>query len=196
MKIIAGLGNPGKRYEQTRHNVGFDVVQGLAEHFGIPLRRSLRFRARMAKARLGDEELLLVQPQTFMNASGTAVGRMMRYRKLAVSDLIAVVDDAAIDLGRIRIRIRGSAGGHNGLQSLIDGVGDDAFTRVRLGVGQTEGAPVLKGFVLGKFAESERSIAEDMIRQAVRAVLTIVQSGTGKAMNAFNSPRQVDGRSA
>lgn len=185
MKLIAGLGNPGKRYSGTRHNVGFDVIDGLSERFDAALKRSWRFNGRLGSARVGSEDALLLKPLTYMNLSGASIAAVLRYRKLDVRDLIVVVDDASIDFGRIRIRPKGSSGGHNGLQSIINEVGSEQFTRVRLGVGDTPNRR-LKDHVLGRFGPSETAPAQDMIRQGIEAVVCIINSGCDAAMNTFN----------
>lgn len=186
MKLIAGLGNPGKKYAGTRHNVGFDVVDGLAERYDARLRRSWRFNGRLANARIGSEEMLLLKPLTYMNLSGASIAAVLRYRKLEVRDLIVVVDDVALEFGRIRIRAKGSSGGHNGLESIVTEVGSEHFTRVRLGVGQSRSRG-MKDHVLTRFGPGEAGPAQDMIRQAIEAVICILESGTDAAMNTFNA---------
>jgi len=136
VKVIAGLGNPGREYAQTPHNVGFDVVVMLAERLQAEWRNSRRFQARTARATFAGCECLLVQPQTFMNLSGTSVAAVLRYHGGCPADLVVVLDDADLPLGRLRIRKSGSSGGHRGLASVIDVLGGGDFARVRLGVGR------------------------------------------------------------
>lgn len=187
MKVITGLGNPGARYEGTRHNIGFEVLSALAEKIGAPLRRSFRFKARVSDGTVGGAGVMLVQPATYMNESGLAVAPIVRKRGCAVSDVIVVLDDTAIELGRLRIRARGSSGGHNGLQSLIQALGSDEFVRVRVGVGADSVGGSLREHVLGRFAPGEFDAVREMVRLATEAVICVVQSGAEVAMNRFNA---------
>jgi peptidyl-tRNA hydrolase, PTH1 family len=184
--LVAGLGNPGKQYEGTRHNAGFDVVDVLAGRAGVSLRSRWRFPAATAEIRDGDERLLLVKPRTFMNRSGLAVGPVMQRNGLALSDLIVVVDDTELRCGRIRIRRSGSAGGHNGLKSVAAVLGSDAFTRIRVGVGgQPDGQEMVK-HVLGRFKPDERKEMKVAMERAADAVWVVVRDGVDRAMNTYN----------
>lgn len=191
-KIVVGLGNPGKHYAYTPHNVGFAVIDELASGFSCVLRRSFSFRARIglvvsAKGSCGSEEkLLLVKPQTYMNRSGTAVASVLRYRKLTASDMIVVLDDADLDFGQLRIRARGSSGGHKGLTSVIQAMGSEEFARVRIGIGRDNNSKGLVEHVLTPFSAAEWQEMKQIIRRAAQAVLCILNSGVETAMNRFN----------
>ena len=187
MKLIVGLGNPGREYERTRHNVGFAVVERLAERVGAAFRRNLRVAARSCRvAPEGGGEWLLVEPLTYMNCSGDAVAPLMRRHGLGPADLLAVVDDAALPAGRLRVRSGGSAGGHNGLKSLIERIGTDEFARVRIGVGRDPAGRDLKDHVLSRFAPDERELIAEAVEKAADAVGVWACEGVDRAMNQFN----------
>lgn len=187
MKLIAGLGNPGRQYENTPHNAGFLVADGLAETLGCNLRRSFWFDAKLGKVVYGKEPLLIVKPQTYMNRSGTAVSAVLRWHKLKPEDLIVVLDDADLPVGRLRIKPKGSSGGHKGLESVIGILGTDKFARVRLGIGRDEEGKDLVDHVLSPFSDDEQHRMDDVIKAAVKAVICIVESGVDAAMNDFNN---------
>jgi len=188
VKIIVGLGNPGKQYEKTPHNIGFAVADHLGERLGAAFRRGLRFKARTASARHGSTPLLLVKPRTYMNNSGMAVARIVRYRKAAPADTIVIVDDADLPLGRLRVKARGGSGGHRGLASLIQHLGSSEFARVRIGIGRDERGEGLIDHVLTPFSKEERRAMAPVVERAADAVLHIVQHGVEAAMNIFNGP--------
>ena len=187
MRIIAGLGNPGEKYRQTPHNVGFDVVEALEARWSCKLKRSLRFRARICRTSFGGQDVMLVQPATFMNLSGEAVAPLMRYYNVPPADLIVVVDDADLDLGRIRIRASGSSGGHKGLESSIGATGSRDFPRVRMGIGRDAQGSDLVDHVLGRFRGSELELADRMVERAGDAVMCVLEKGLEMAMNEFNA---------
>jgi PTH1 family peptidyl-tRNA hydrolase len=183
VKLIVGLGNPGGKYRGTRHNIGFGVVDELAR------RRSVAFdsspvEALVAKVR-GVEPVLLAKPLTFMNASGEAVGALTRYFKLDPADLMVVVDEVQLPLGKLRARARGSAGGHNGLKSLIAHLGEE-FARLRVGVGRGEMRRDLADHVLARFEADEAAEVERMTTRAADASEMFVTSGIEAVMNAYN----------
>lgn len=186
MKVVVGLGNPGRRYERTRHNVGFEVLDRLGGKPGVTFRRSWRFPARLGTVCAEGEELLLVKPETFMNRSGLAVAPLLRKRGLAPADLIVVLDDADLEVGRLRIRPKGSAGGHRGLQSIVQELGTEAFTRLRIGIGRGAGGEELVDFVLATFAPAERAAVDEAVGRAADAVRAIVRDGVERAMNRYN----------
>lgn len=188
MKVIAGLGNPGKEYAQTPHNVGFDVVAVLAERLQSEWRNSRRFQARTARVMYAGYDCLLVQPQTYMNLSGASVAAVLRYHGGELKDLVVVLDDADLPLGRLRIRAAGSSGGHRGLASVIDALGDDGFARVRLGVGR-DGPGGLVDYVLGRFDGPRLAQASQTVTAAADAVLACVAEGVDVAMNRWNGWR-------
>lgn len=184
MYAIIGLGNPDKKYEKTRHNVGFDVIDELAEQMGIEV-KTKRHKALCGIGTIGSEKVVLVKPQTYMNLSGESVRSVMDFYKLdAKSDIIVVSDDISLPVGKIRIRTKGSAGGHNGLKSIISHAGTDGFTRIKVGVGANEGD--LVKHVLGKFSKQDRVFVDDAIRDAASAAELIVMYGAQTAMNKYN----------
>lgn len=186
MKFIVGLGNPGREYETTRHNIGFLVLDELAARHGLSFRRSFRFPARIAKGKIGSEPVLLIKPQTFMNRSGQAVEPILRKNGGKVSDLLAIFDDVALEWGQLRIRAQGSAGGHNGVQSLLNALGDGAFGRIRVGIGSKPDMVSLSDHVLGSFSDEERQKLGDVVRLAADAVERVCGDGVERAMNSFN----------
>ncbi len=189
MKIIAGLGNPGGAYAGTPHNVGFDALDVLAKRWGCTFRRGLRFAAHTAKVDYRDERLLLVKPQTYMNRSGAAIGAILRYNKAAPDDLIVVLDDADLELGRLRVRPGGGTGGHKGLASVVEHVGTGQFVRIRIGIGRRGAGENLVGHVLRPFAEEARRVVDEMTARAADAVCCVLDSGVADAMNQFNAVR-------
>ncbi len=187
MKLIAGLGNPGREYERTPHNVGYDVVDLLCHTLEGSWRSSAKHEGQVARVSLEGEGLLLVKPLTFMNASGRCVGSLARYHRVAPQDVVAVLDDVELPPGRLRIRPEGGDGGHNGLLSLADGLGTTAFPRLRVGVGR--GAPErreLIGHVLGRFAPETQALIDRVLPVAVEALLLLVRHGVPEAMNRYN----------
>ena len=183
MKAIFGLGNPGPRYKGTRHNVGFDVIDELARRAKVEF-ESAPADAVIARIRT-DDPVLLAKPLTFMNCSGQAVGELMRYFKIELPDVLVVVDEAQLPLGKLRARARGSAGGHNGLKSVIAHVGE-SFGRLRLGVGRGSQQRDLADHVLAKFDKDEAAEVERMIARAADAAETFVTSGIAAVMNGYN----------
>jgi peptidyl-tRNA hydrolase, PTH1 family len=189
MKLIVGLGNPGREYEHTRHNVGFQVAEELAHRYRVTLKDRGSWKARVAKvAEIGDG-VLLAEPTTFMNLSGWAVREIASFHKLAPSDVLIVVDDADLPLGRLRLRTSGSAGGHNGLKSIIQELGTIEFPRLRVGVGRQAGE--LKSHVLGRFSIEERDQIEAAVKRAADAAELFARENILAAMNRFNAA-QVD----
>ena len=184
MKLIVGLGNPGPRYAGTRHNVGFDVVDEIARRGAVTF-ESAPAQALIARWRRPEEAVLLVKPLTFMNLSGQAIGELARYFKIEIVDLIVVVDEVQLPLGKLRARQRGSAGGHNGLKSVIAHLGDE-FARLRLGVGRGGDQRNLADHVLARFDKDEVAEVERMTTRAADAAEMFVTSGIEAVMNAFN----------
>ena len=185
MKMIAGLGNPGYEYHLTPHNLGFMAVDRLAGECGLELEHR-EAQALTASARLEGMDVLLAKPQTYMNLSGMAVARLLAKYGLEVGDLIVLVDDAALPLGSIRIRPRGSAGGHNGLKSVIGALNSGDFVRVRMGVSPEQPIGDMVSYVLGPFRSSDLETVEGMLSQACEAVHVILREGSQQAMNRFN----------
>jgi len=184
VKLIVGLGNPGAQYKGTRHNIGFAVIDEIARRASVGF-ESAPAEALIAKWRRPDDSVLLAKPLTFMNLSGQAVGEIARYFKVEVPDVLIVVDEVQLPLGRIRARARGSAGGHNGLKSVIAHLGDD-FSRLRIGVGRGEQQRDLADHVLSRFDKVEAAEVERMTTRAADAAEMFITSGIGAVMNAFN----------
>jgi PTH1 family peptidyl-tRNA hydrolase len=184
LKAIVGLGNPGAQYKGTRHNVGFAVVDELARRAAVDF-ESAPAEALMARWRRSDEPVILVKPLTFMNLSGQAVGELARYFKIDPADVLVIVDDVQLPLGRLRARARGSAGGHNGLKSVIAHVGE-GFGRLRLGVGRGDARRDLADHVLTRFDKDEAAEVERMITRAADAADTFITSGIAAVMNQYN----------
>ena len=189
MRFVIGLGNPGERYRRTRHNLGFMVVDELASRFGRGRPRE-EGEALVVAASMGSEDVLLVKPLTFMNRSGVSVERLLVDHAGAPADLVAVVDDVALPLGEIRVRERGSHGGHNGLRSLIEVLGTEEFCRVRLGIRQGEPPEDLADYVLSDFPQEDVLVVQEAVGWAADAVGCLVAEGTTEAMNRFNGPRR------
>jgi PTH1 family peptidyl-tRNA hydrolase len=185
LKLIVGLGNPGPEYSDTRHNVGYWVTDELAARHKVKFRESAKWRARTARITEADDDVLLAEPTTFMNLSGWAVRELAAFYKIAASDVLVLVDDADLPLGKLRIRMSGSAGGHNGLKSIIQELGTQEFPRLRIGVGRQPGE--LKNHVLGRFGAAEREPIENAVKKAADAAEMFVTDGILKAMNTFNA---------
>jgi PTH1 family peptidyl-tRNA hydrolase len=183
VKLIVGLGNPGKTYEGTRHNVGFAALDVLADRHGVSW-GSAPANAQIGKWRA--EDTLLAKPLTFMNLSGQAVGELLRYFRIEPADLLVIVDEAQLELGRLRARPSGSAGGHNGLKSIIGALGTEAFPRLRIGVGRGDARRDLGDHVLARFDATERPVIEEAVGRAAAAAEMFITEGIVAAMNAFN----------
>lgn len=186
MKLVVGLGNPGREYDKTRHNVGFEVLDELVRRTGATLRRGWTVPAWSGKAELEGKNVLLIKPSTFMNRSGQAVAAAARKRGLGPADVIVVLDDLELPRGQIRIRKKGGAGGHKGLRSVIEVLGTEDFTRVRVGVGPRPAGEDLVDHVLARFTAEERREVEKAVEVAADAVAAVVRDGVEKAMNEFN----------
>ena len=184
--LVVFLGNPGDKYAGTRHNVGFMTADHCEKAEGVHINK-LRFRALTAQLKLGDEGVLLMKPQTFMNLSGEAVGQAAKFYKLPPERVIVVSDDVSLPVGKLRIRAKGSAGGHNGLKSIISALGGDGFPRVKVGVGQPPHPDYdMADWVLGSFHGKDAQLIDEATGRAWSAVCSIIRDGTAKAMNAFN----------
>ena len=184
--LVVGLGNPGEQYENTRHNVGFQVADELAERADIPVQR-LKFRALTGTAELGGEKVLLLKPVTYMNLSGEAVGEAARFYKVPPERVLVVSDDVSLPVGRLRVRRGGSAGGHNGLKSIIQHLGTDQFPRVKIGVGAKPHPDYdMADWVLGKFTGEDKKTIDEAVKRAADAVECYIRDGADRAMNRFN----------
>lgn len=187
MKIIIGLGNPTNKYENTRHNVGFKVVDGIANVLGVSFSMENKFKAQIAKGVWDSEQILLVKPQTFMNLSGEAVALIMGYFKVEISQIIIVYDDLSIDLGTLRFRANGSDGGHNGIKSIIQSLGGNKnFARLKVGIGPQPPYMPSEKFVLGEFTSQEILLLNEVVKTSVSAIQCFIKSGISDAQNKFN----------
>ncbi len=191
IRLVVGLGNPGREYAETRHNLGFKVIESLELALGIDARQR-KFNARLGEGRHLDRKVILMKPWTFMNRSGEPVAAAVGFYKLALRDLIVVVDDMALETGMIRVRASGSAGGHNGLADIIEKLGTDAFARCRVGIGARR-SPDAVEHVLGRPESEEKPVLNRAILQARDAVLCWLEFGVDKTMNEFNrTPETLD----
>jgi PTH1 family peptidyl-tRNA hydrolase len=182
-RLIVGLGNPGREYAQTRHNAGFMVVDALARRWSAPESKK-RFRSEISEVRQGDRRLVLQMPQTYMNASGVAVREAMHWYKVKPENLLIVVDDLDQPFGQLRLRARGSAGGHNGLSSIFQQLGSTEVSRLRIGIGRSNAASI--AHVLSRFSPEERAQMDEVIENACDAVELWLEKGVIEAMNAIN----------
>ena len=187
--MIAGLGNPGREYAETPHNVGFRAVASIADSLRGQWRIESQFKTDVAKVALGDESVLLVRPMTYMNDSGEAVGSLMRYYRMEPADVVVITDDVHLEPGRVRVRPEGGAGGHNGLKSVIAHLGTQQFVRVRIGVGKPRSSGEdLVGHVLGRIPAEQASAIAEGVETAAQAALCVITRGVVAAMNQFNAP--------
>lgn len=184
MYIIIGLGNPGKKYESTRHNIGFEVLDYMAREFNMPIIKP-KFKALIAEGRISGEKVILVKPQTYMNLSGESVMSIVKYYDVPLENVIVVYDDIDTELGKIRIRKKGSGGTHNGMRNILSLLGKDAFPRVRVGIGQPVNRSLVD-YVLERFKKDEVTYMEDAVINASKSIVTILKEDVDKAMNAFN----------
>jgi peptidyl-tRNA hydrolase, PTH1 family len=185
MKLIVGLGNPGKEYEKTRHNVGFRLIDYLATKWDITTGRR-RFESRYGQGNVHGQSAAMMKPQTYMNLSGVSVAAAIAFYQTPIEDLLVVLDDMALETGQIRLRSRGTAGGHNGLQNIIERLGRNDFARLRIGIGSAGSGEAVR-YVLDDFDDTEQKIIDAAIRQAADAVECWMTDGIEKAMNRFNT---------
>lgn len=188
MYIIAGLGNPGKQYENTRHNIGFIALDLLAERNDIKINK-IKHKALVGEGRISGQKVLLVKPQTYMNLSGQSLREVMSYYKEEIEHLVVIYDDIDIPAGTVRIRKKGSAGTHNGMRSIIYDLQSDQFPRIRIGIGGKRNME-LRDFVIGGFSKEEKEVLERAVERAVLASECIVEKGIDKAMNEYNIRRK------
>ena len=186
MYLIAGLGNPGKQYEATRHNMGFDTIDCLVETHNVP-QGGVKFNAMYGKGIIGGEKAILMKPLSYMNLSGGPIQEMSSYFKIdPETELIVIYDDIDLEPGQLRVRKQGSAGGHNGIKDIIRRLGTEKFIRIRVGVGAKPKGWDLADFVLGHFSDSDRKLVDEGIRDAADAVELILSEGVDAAMNKYN----------
>ena len=186
MKLVVGLGNPGRAYERTRHNAGFEVVDELARRAGADFRRSWRWPVVTAEVALGPGRVVLVKPQAYMNRSWPPVAALAGKRGVKPDEILVVVDDVDLPPGVLRLRRQGSAGGHNGLKSMVAGLGSEAFARLRVGVGRPTGSSEMVDHVLTRYTPAERETMEAALVRAADAVQCVMEKGLDRAMNEFN----------
>jgi PTH1 family peptidyl-tRNA hydrolase len=192
MKLVVGLGNPGAEYRDTRHNVGFLVCDELAHRWRVPEAWREKFSALHIKTIAGDEPVIVAKPLTFMNLSGEAVAGLAAFYKVEPADVLVVTDDVALPLGRLRARPEGGAGGHNGLKSIIQHLGTQAFPRLRVGVGRGDDRRDLSDHVLGRFEAGERDTVSAAVLRAADASERFLADGIERVMSAFNAATQTD----
>ena len=191
MFVIVGLGNPGKKYENTRHNAGFMSIDALAEKYGINISEK-KYKALCGTGVIEGNKVLLIKPQTFMNVSGESVRSVMDFYKIdPKEDMIVIYDDISLAPGNIRIRKKGSAGGHNGIKSIIAHAGTQNFMRIKVGVGEKPSGWDLADYVLGHFSEEDNQKLKDVMPDIIQAATLMVQGDVDKAMNDFNAKKQV-----
>ena len=185
MYVIVGLGNPGRKYSVTRHNIGFEVVDEFARQHKIKMTK-VKFKAVIGEGNYGGEKVLLVKPQTYMNLSGESVMKIMDYYNLPIENLIVVYDDIDIDPGKMRIRKKGSGGSHNGMKNIIYLLKQDTFPRVRIGVGKPQNGQPLADYVLGRFSKDDQNLLVPIVRDAVSAMEVMIKDDVDLAMNRYN----------
>ena len=185
MYLSVGLGNPTREYEPTRHNAGFDAVDMLADRLNISVKEK-KHKGLCGKGMLGAEKVILLKPQTYMNLSGESVRAAADFYKIDHEHIIVMYDDIDLDVGKLRVRAKGSAGGHNGIKNIIAHLGTQEFPRVRIGVGAKPDRMDLADYVLGRFPQVEQSVMEDAFKEAAEAAAAIVEDGIDAAMNRFN----------
>ncbi len=185
MYVVVGLGNPGKDYTKTRHNIGFNVVDLIAKRNNINLNK-IKFQSVYGEGIIGGEKILLMKPQTFMNNSGISVRDVYQYYKIPIENIIVIVDDIDIDFSTVRIRAKGSAGSHNGLKSIINYLGNENFPRVKVGIGKKYENQDLASFVLSRFSPDEQEDINISLVTAAEAVESIIKDGINQAMNKYN----------
>lgn len=184
MYIIAGLGNPGSKYENTRHNMGFKAIDAMASEFGIDVNRA-KFKGLIGEGRIGSEKVVLLKPQTYMNLSGQSVREIMNFYKIPEENLIVIYDDFDLPIGSIRVRKSGGPGTHNGMKSVVQELGSRKFPRVRVGIGSSDGSTIQ--FVIGKVGKDEQQILNEAAEAAASAAADIIRIGIENAMNIHNT---------
>ena len=183
MYLIVGLGNPGEEYKGTRHNVGFDAIDIISRKYNIEVNRA-KFKGMYGEGFINGEKVMLLKPTTYMNLSGESISEIANFYKIPHEDIVVIYDDISLDIGKLRIRAKGSAGGHNGIKSIISCLGGDVFPRVKVGVGAPKGS--LVSHVLGKFSPEEREILDKALEASADAAVAIFMQDTNYAMNKFN----------
>lgn len=183
MFLVVGLGNPGDKYDGTRHNIGFEAIDYISSKYNIDVTR-VKFKGVIGEGFIGGEKVILLKPTTYMNLSGESIREAMSFYKLTEEDIVIIYDDISLEVGKIRIREKGSAGGHNGIKSIISNINTDVFPRIKIGVGQPTGD--LVSHVLGRFSKEEAEDLKEVVEVSSKAVEIIMKSGTKDAMNKLN----------
>jgi len=183
MFLVVGLGNIGKQYEHTRHNVGFDIIDLIGDRYNILMNRE-KFKGMYGEGNISGKKVILLKPSTYMNLSGESVREVTNFYKIKNENIIVVYDDISLDVGRLRIRSQGSAGGHNGIKNIIANLGTDIFPRIKVGVGQPKGE--LVSHVLGKFSPDDSEKLKEVFKASMDAVENIISTGITESMNRFN----------
>lgn len=189
MYLIAGLGNPTKEYDKTRHNVGFSVIDVLADKYRIDVSEK-KHKGLCGRGAIEGQKVILVKPQTFMNLSGECIREVADYYKIEMEDVIIIYDDISLEPGQLRIRLKGSAGGHNGIKNIIAHLGTQEFPRIKVGVGAKPPRMDLADYVLSRFAKEEQPLMEDAFKEAAEAAVMMMTDGAEKAMNHFNTKKK------
>lgn len=184
MKLIIGLGNPGKEYENTRHNTGFMAIDAFADYMNVSISMN-KFRGEYVKFKYKGEDVVLLKPMTYMNLSGESVAQVMKFYKIDVNDILVIYDDLDMPTGKLRLRESGSAGGHNGIKSIIQHTGTQNFKRIRVGIDRHPKIPVVD-YVLGKFSKQEQPLIEEGIKKIVKAIELYLDKGFNASMNQYN----------
>ena len=185
LHVVAGLGNPGDKYRETRHNMGFFVIDALSSEYAIPFARR-KFDAFYGRGSIKGREVILVKPQSYMNRSGIPICRLIEYFGIAHRNMLVIHDDIDLVYGRIKIKVKGGHGGHNGVRSIIDTLGDGDFIRLRVGIGRSENESNVTGHVLGRFQSDDKEVLEQIVTRSRDAAVTILCEGTREGMNRFN----------
>ena len=185
MYLIAGLGNPDAKYDRTRHNIGFRMVEALADHYNIDFNEK-KFKGVYGKGMIGSEKVILAKPHTYMNLSGEFIRPLADFYKIPPENVIILFDDISLDVGKIRIRKKGSAGGHNGIKSIIANLGTEGFPRLKFGVGDKPAGMDLANYVLGRFSGEEEKVIEEQLKTVCDAVTCMVNDSVDSAMNKYN----------
>ena len=183
IKVVVGLGNPGDKYSGTRHNIGFDVMDKLGDHFNLSWQN--KYNAEYAEHNINGEKVYFLKPLTFMNLSGDSIVQLVNFYKISPSDVFVIHDEMNIDYGKMKIRRNGSAGGHNGLKSIIERLGSQEYPRLKMGIGKDPSKDVVS-YVLGKFTPKEKEIYDEFMDKGAEAVLSVLDKGIDKSMSTFN----------
>ena len=191
MYIIVGLGNPSREYEATRHNIGFDAITRISDNYNIPLNMK-KHKALCGSGFIEGQKVIIAQPQTYMNLSGESVRELSDFYKVPAENIIIIYDDISLDVGQLRVRPKGSAGGHNGIKSIITHLGTQNFQRIKVGVGEKPKNWDLADYVLGAFSKDDRKLVDEALERTAKAAALIVQGEIDEAMNLYNKKLVID----